>query len=531
VLQLSARPQLRAPKQDGAVLAEPPLAAAGELIARNRRRLDETPGELLGRTWPDLRREARQTALAAARRYYEATTGEPAPDPGNPDSLLLAGHQPELFHPGVWVKNFALAGLARVHGVTALNLVVDNDTVKSTALRLPSPATAAVAWPHVVSVPFDRWTGEIPYEERPILDRQEFAGFAERSRDVLAGWDYEPLLASFWPEVLRQTERTPLLGECFAAARRTFERRWGCRNLEVTVGDLCQTATFAWFACHLLSELPRFHAIYNACVHDYRKSHGIRSRNHPVPDLAADGDWLETPFWAWKSDATRRGRLFARRTPGSIELLVGEEVWPSLPADNGEKAVAGWKALAEEGRKIRSRALANTLYARLFPGDLFVHGIGGGKYDELTDEIIRRFYHIEAPEFIVLTATRLLPLPHFPSQPEDCRRLQRSLRDFHWNPQRHLTAADAGQRELMRQRNELARREPADKAARRERFRTLRELTERLREPLAGAEHRLRDELAACERQVEANEVLTRRDYSFVLYPEETLRPFCEQFL
>ena len=44
------------------------------------------------------------------------------------DSLLLAGHQPELFHPGVWVKNFALNGLARRHGATPLNLVVDNDT-------------------------------------------------------------------------------------------------------------------------------------------------------------------------------------------------------------------------------------------------------------------------------------------------------------------------------------------------------------------------------------------------------------------
>ena len=67
-----------------------------------------------------------------------------------------------------------------------------------------------------------------------------------------------------------------------------------------------------------------------------------------------------------------------------------------------------------QGQKVRSRALTNTLFARLFLADLFVHGIGGGKYDELTDDIIRRFYGCEPPAFLVLSATRLLPLPAVP---------------------------------------------------------------------------------------------------------------------
>jgi hypothetical protein len=528
---LSAPPQLRAPKEDGAVLAEPPLAETGELIARNRRQLDSAGNQLAGLSWSELRTEARATAIAAARQYLERNSGEPVPLPSNPDSLVVAGHQPELFHPGVWVKNFALAGMARRHGVTALNLVVDNDTVKSTSLRIPSPATAAVAWPHAVSVAFDRWTGEIPFEERSIIDREEFAEFAERVGQALAGWKLKPLLTQFWAEVLRQSRRTLLLGEIFAESRRTFERRSGCHNLEITVSDLCGTRSFARFAWNLLVELPRFHKIYNECVHDYRRSHGIRSRNHPVPDLAVDGEWLETPFWAWKAHETRRGRLFSRRRGGSIELRVGDVAWPALPADNAEAAIDAWCDLASAGHKIRSRALSNTLYARLFLSDLFVHGIGGGKYDELTDAIIRRFYEIKPPQFMVLTATRLLPLPHFPAAADDCQRLQRAQRDMHWNPQRHLPRPDASQLALARSKDEWTQRQPKDKAGRRKRFRTLRDLTEQLRTPLVGAEHRLRDELEQCIRQVEANTVMSRRDYSFVLYPEETLRPFCEQFL
>ncbi len=524
---MTARPELRAPREDGAVLAEPPLSAAGELIAANRRRLDSVGGTLLGRSWAELRQEARHDASVAAGQYL-VEPGRYTPPARGEHSFVVAGHQPELFHPGVWVKNFALAGMSRRHGVVALNLVVDNDTVKSTALRVPSPATHAVAWPHAVTVPFDRWTGEIPYEERPVFDREEFTSFADRAHDFLGRWGYRPLLMSFWPEVLRQQGWTPLLGEAFAAARRTVERSWGCHNLELPVSALCRTKSFARFACHLLSELPRFHAIYNESVHAYRRRHGIRSRNHPVPDLAADGDWLELPFWGWRVGQTRRGRLFARPRPGGTELRT-DAVWPVLPPC--ATAGAAWHELEEQGYKVRSRALTNTLYARLFLSDLFVHGIGGGKYDELTDDIIRRFYGIEPPTFIVLTATRLLPLPHFPAMPHDCRRLKHSLRDFHWNPQRHLTAGETGLRETVRLREEWVRREPTYKSDRRQRFRVLRLLSERLREPLAGVEERLRNELSECERQVEANAVLSRRDYSFVLYPEETLRPFCEQFL
>src|SRR5262249_37449043 len=153
---------------------------------------------------------------------------------------------------------------------------------------------------------------------------------------------------------------------------------------------------FAWYACHLLAELPRFHAIYNDCVRAYRRENGIRSRNHPVPDLAAEHGWLELPFWGWRTGEHRRGRLFGRRDGGGVELRVGREVLKQTTHD----LVASWLALEQRGIKVRPRALTNTLFARLFLADLFVHGLGGGKYDELTDAIIRRFHGIEPPAFL-----------------------------------------------------------------------------------------------------------------------------------
>src|SRR5262249_37115371 len=153
---------------------------------------------------------------------------------------------------------------------------------------------------HLLSIPYDHWTQEIPYEERRVLDESQFAGFGKRAMTALRGWGRELLLPAFWEEVGRQARRTPLLGERFAAAPRTWERRWGCHNLELPVSRMCQTETFAFFACHLLANLPRFHAVYNACVQEYRRLYRIRSRAHPVPDLRADDGWLEVPLWAWR---------------------------------------------------------------------------------------------------------------------------------------------------------------------------------------------------------------------------------------
>ena len=73
--------------------------------------------------------------------------------PTDPRGLIfLAGHQPELFHPGVWFKNFALGDLARRYQATAVNLVIDSDTVKSTVAagarrhRSKTPAWKRSRW-------------------------------------------------------------------------------------------------------------------------------------------------------------------------------------------------------------------------------------------------------------------------------------------------------------------------------------------------------------------------------------------------
>jgi len=72
--------------------------------------------------------------------------------------------------------------------------------------------------------------------------------------------------------------------------------------------------------------------------------------------------------------------------------------------------------LKEKKLKIRPKALLLTLFNRLFISDLFIHGLGGAKYDMVTDEIIIEFFKVEPPHFLVPPALYIsilnLPLQH-----------------------------------------------------------------------------------------------------------------------
>jgi hypothetical protein len=268
------------------------------------------------------------------------------------------------------------------------------------------------------------------------------------------------------------------------------ERAWGCDNLELRVSTLSQTDAFRRFAAHVLGDLPRFRACYNAAVRAYRDANGVRSANHPAPELA-DG---EAPFWERTGEGRRR------------------------------RATA-----ASDVSNLRPRALTLTLFARVCLGDFFIHGIGGGKYDEVTDAIIRDYFGIEPPAYQVLSATLHLPLPTFLPTPDDLRAARRRVRDLRWNTHA-LPGADAA---LLAEHARLTAHEPprGRHAERREWFRALQRVKERLRAAVADEVPVAEAEVDRVRCEVEANAVLQRRDYPWVLYPEETLRPFLQRFL
>ena len=338
--------RLRAPSTDGALLADPPLSEAGSRLARNVDRLARWEHDFQGRSAGRLRDLVRRQVVEKSRAYM-GRFGLDIPDVADPASpLVVTGHQPELFHPGVWVKNFAVAAIARAAGGVGLNLIVDNDIPKSSSLRVPSAGGRRPC----ASVGSITTTGRGRSRSRTCAcaTRGGSRPSAIGSRRALDGLVADPLIDDFWPRALARRGETDRIGLRFAAARRELEASWGARNLEVPLSAVCETEGFLWFASHILAQLPRFQEVHNDALARYRAVHGIRSRHHPVPALGRQGDWREAPFWVWREAVPRRRPLMVRQRSafhGAPDRRRGR------PAD-GDPARAGPRGL------LRRRAAA-----------------------------------------------------------------------------------------------------------------------------------------------------------------------------
>ncbi len=523
--------RLRAPAEDGAALVDPPLDEVSDLLRANRTRRDGYDYDLQGRSLADVIQEARSLLMADARRWtsqYRGVDSRPA-DPSTP--IFLAGHQPQLFHPGVWFKNFTLGALAERHGAVAINLLIDSDTVKTASLRVPG---GSVAKPQVAAVPLDRGGTVVPYEERRIIDRQVFADFGRRAAEQMAPLVADPLVRRYWPLAVRRMHETDNLGACLAQSRHQLEARWGLETLEIPQSRICSTRPHGWLTAHLLAQLPRLRRIYNEVVDEYRRENRIRSKAHPVPNLAGDGEWLEAPFWIWTAGDPRRRRLFARQRRDQLVLSdrgARQIILPLWPDGDAARAVERLAELSQQGVRIRCRALLTTLWARLVLGDLFLHGIGGAKYDQVTDALVWRFFGLQPPRFLVVSATLRLPIVRRRTTLQHARAIEHRLRELTYHPECHVNGAldpAACARpvaELIAAKTRWIHTPQTPQNAR-TRYREIRRINGALQPWVAPLRERLLEERCRTARALKAEAVLSCREYGFCLFPEKTLRNF-----
>jgi hypothetical protein len=541
--------RFRAPRRDFALLCEPPLPAAIATAQQNHAALMPLEIKLQGRTVSQMRKWTREEALRASREYTSQILSASA-EPGHSfetgseeapsvDLLFVGGHQPALFHPGVWVKNFAIHEMATRSGGISLNLSVDTDVMGSTRIRVPTKRHSGLK---IERVPFDTDRPRSPWEENEILDRELFDSFERRVGDLLVPWGVTPLLRDYWPAAVRASRKFSRICDCLIAARAHVERQWGAGNLELPISRLCELEPFLWFVGHILAQLPRFCEVHNQVLAEYRVVNHVRSRTHPVPELIERDGWLEAPFWVWRRGDKVRSRLFARQVGREVLLSDGREEFARLPLSptmDACCAVEVLRDLPQKGICLRARALTTTLFSRLCLADLFVHGIGGAKYDEMTDRILSRFFGVPVPGFLTLTATLYAELTKpFSVAPEDAARLQRLLRDLRWNPDRHLTPDhNAEVSGLIAEKQSLvsAMKSADDPCATRrarrarslcnfERYKRIHEINNRLAKFVADQEQRATEELAEIRRQLAINAQLQDREYAFCLYPADKLR-------
>ncbi len=506
----------QAPRSDGEVFVEPSFTDVSRVLTENIELLASHGQPLSG-----LRDRARRQLIDDAIRYTSAYRDASWVDAGHADApvrrpIMMAGHQPSIFHPGVWFKNFALSRLAEQTGAIAVNLVIDNDVASGSSIRVPvvDPVDGEVSQQVVA---YDYAGGGVPYEQTTISDREMFDTFDVRVREAASTLVDNPCVTELWKHAQAAIARCGVAGCALAQARHGLEGQVGLKTLELPMGVVCRTTAFAEFVLSILSELPRFHRCYNDAANEYRKAHGIRSTAHPVPNLSEQGQWFEAPLWIYGNDSPQRKPAWVRLSDD--QLVISDRADRELRIDIRFPKLAAEKLanFASPNFKLRPRALLTTMYARLVLSDLFLHGIGGGKYDQLGDMIMRSFFMVSPPQFMVISATVLLPGVDAQDYSAEICRLKRAIRDTEYQPERFADQAAFDPQMLDRKRALLAHLPP--KGKRKEWHDQLRQINMSLSSELDPIRSSLRLELAKVQRKATSKSLLSSREHPFCIFP------------
>lgn len=439
--------------------------------------------------------------------------------------IIVTGHQPEFFHAGVFAKNIAAAALAARAAGTPAFLMVDSDLPKSNRLILPQTTAAGL---RQIDALIPGCEPQVAYESQPTVPREHWLQFFARLSAMHELFDHS-LLRTFAKAWLEHTDRDVVYADAWTGALAACESALGVDGLRTArISHLAQTRAFRTFAAALISDARQAAEAYNAAQQAYRRRHRVRAAGRPVPPLMMRADLTEVPLWIVRRDEPRR-RLFVRDRGAALELSTDNAIIGELPHDALDRAATHadpWP-LERDGWSLRPRALTLSAFARLVLADIFIHGIGGAKYDEIMEEWLANWRGITPAPAVCVSATLHLPLAHEPVTLADIRAARHRARDLRYNPQRHLANLPSKliqrRAELVRASNDLRRRHPRDHERRAVVFREIRHVNEEMLQTDPWRTAEADRHVQTLERDRALTRIARDREYFFALHREDTL--------
>jgi hypothetical protein len=528
--------RLTTPSGDGDILIEPSATTLSDVVSCNRAILESYRFAVLDTDAASVRKRAR-----------DMLCGGSCIGP-----VVMTGHQPEFIHPGVWAKHVVASRLATSLDGDALNLVVDSDAPNRFALDVPHIVNGR---PTVTSIVYAEPGSGVSYEGIGLFDSARIDDLEARVSVAMGQRYVESCMPNYFAAMRGLTSPHDWVDQ-MVFARQSLERHCDVRMIEHRVSRVWGGV----FLADIIIHASRFHRCYNAALNQYRADENVRGANRPIPDLAVDGGRVELPVWVYRIGEPR-SRCFVARQGGSVRFYANREEIGCVPMDLLERSETAGDALQDlNGYVLRPRALSLTLWARLFGCDLFIHGIGGAKYDRITDSLIRRYYEVEPPAMACVSATLRVGLPHAAVTERDIFASKRRLRDAEFNPERLLADArrmgdgtneqtdgrmgkGTGERtdeliELIerklaavRRSKDLRRAGTGDRVARRRVFEEIRDLNRQLSALQPSMHDRVRGEWQTIQQQMADESVAMRRDFFFGLYREDQLEQLCNRLV
>jgi len=542
------RLSFKVPQKNKQISLSPSGYNISSLLEENKKIFSHYSFKILNQPFMEVRENSRKGVVKEALKFskkFDPDIGEKI----NPacQYIIQTGHQPVFFHPGIWIKNISLNELIKsplLDKSLGLNIILDNDICKDLNLSLPVLSSNDNLRVEEISFLSPALTPNLPFEEYPYPSLELITKF---TRDIICKLkllesENKNILNNFniFSRCLENSSRfcsrnykKANLGEFVSLARRFYEKEIEPAYLEIPFSQICSSDEFLSFFLEITKNIEFFSKIYNNKLDEYRKLFKIRNPAHPSPNLIIKENLIEVPFWIWK-ERDQRKKIFILREKGGNYLYNNSYGKIFLIEKDGVKSLFSLKTLLKErGLKIRPKALLLTLYNRLFISDLFIHGLGGAKYDLVTDEIIREFFKVEPPHFLVISCTLHL---NFKSSPEasdfKISALKKKIRDLKFNPERYVDELSLTKKGGIRIREQVERKaelikkikEVLSSVEKRKISEEIKDINNLVREKTKPLKCELSKKLAEEGKKIKQAKVYTFREFPYCFFSAKTLR-------
>jgi hypothetical protein len=534
--------------QNKQIFLSPSGDKISSLLEENKIIFSQYSFKILNQPFREVRENSRKGVVKEALRFSKKFDPDIV-EKINPayQYIIQSGHQPVFFHPGAWIKNIFLNELIKsplLDKCLGLNIVLDNDICKDLNISLPVLSSNGNLKLEKVNFLSSTLIPNLPFEEYPCPSLELITKFTQNiicklklleseNKNILNNFKIFARCLENSSRFCNQNYKRENLGKFFGLARRLYEQELKSTYLEIPFSQICSSDEFLSFFLEIIKNIKSFSEVYNKQLDEYRKLFKIRNRAHPSPNLMVKENLIEVPFWIWREGDQRRKIFILREKEGNY-LYNDSYGKIFLIEKDGFKSLFSLKSILKEKKlKIRPKALLLTLYNRLFISDLFIHGLGGAKYDLVTDEIIREFFKVDPPRFLVVSCTLHL---NFKSSPEASNfkisTLKKKIRDLEFNPERYvdelpLTKKEKNQiGELAEKKTKLIKKikKASSPIEKRKISEEIKAINNFMTEKIITLKYELDKKIEKEEEKIKQAKVFTFREFPFCFFSAKTLR-------
>lgn len=318
--------------------------------------------------------------------------------------IIANGHQPEFQHPGILFKDLLIHKIAGLTNGLPLHIVVDTDQFEMT---YSYPERLEKGFAHLKTLHLKDAANRI-YSQSILSegDKKELIEIFQ-SQIEEAPFFISPSIQTELAKILNHKiellKTKEYLYEVNEIIRDEYYKSRSLHIYKINVSELVKLPAFRLLVEKIREHLDDFMQVYNSSLTEYRKEHKIKNHAQPIPNLVAG----EMPFWILDPVTKKRNVM---RVEDSVDNAC-----------------------------ILPKAVTLTMFMRLFITDFFIHGKGGGRYEEVSEHIIKEFFKIEAAPYEVASATMNLNKTKWFSVPDiDEKELELKLRDSVYSPEKFL---------------------------------------------------------------------------------------------